>query len=691
MVKRTVHRKKSHGLQTTKKVSKTSTVQEDTDRWTCAFDGASSDGSLALVRSGINGHKLRIIDVHTGVQRSEFSSGNGGKIKCIAWGHQPKTSASSQVLVALGMQDGKVLLYSPARNAIVRTLEGAHENVEVTSVTFVGAEVFSLDSTGILIQWDIASGSLIKQLKTGLNDARALLVSSDAQRAVVASHRIELWDLSKQSKVQSWPGHTSAIHSLLWAADETALVSAAQSDRHVHVWDATAHNASQPLAVLNADSEVVHVDVSLGGSVLSVGDDGVLCAWHQAAQTSGNTSSRRRNDIGYSADGVVRIATSGGLPLPVLLARFSRVATSEGSVMLVRGSSVKPLFETLELADQDGQFAKEIVLTREAQDNMLIPAAKAKTDAEKQLSAQLHSYSEQGASVTNPVSEGVRKAQRAADDALPDQPSLADRIRQLSVGTDAHAPSDALAAGLKLGSGTLVRVLVQSLHTSDHEMLDTVLGNSSRTNVVRDTVLALPAAYVLAFLQQLFVRFQSTPARAAQLLPWIRNTLALHSAYLTSIPSLVPQLAGFYQGIEARLETHQKLLRLSGRLELANTQIRARAHHMKEQQQQQLDAQKQTAMKPLNVYHESEDDDESAVGSTEPPTPVWQAEESTDDEDVGGSEDGQDDQWSDDNDDDDEDASEDDDASDASDKMDVSANSDDDDDDNADSDDEDEL
>ncbi|KAJ2759393.1 Small subunit (SSU) processome component, partial [Coemansia nantahalensis] len=362
--------------------------------------------------------------------------------------------------------------------------------------------------------------------------------------------------------------------------------------------------------------EVAHMDVSPGGSVLSVGEDGVLYAWHQGAHSRGAAGARRRNDIGYAADGVVRIATAAGQPLAVLLARFSRVATGEGSVLLVRGSAVKPLFETLELADQDGQFARETVLTREAQDNLLIPAA-AKTDAEKQLSAQLHAYSEQGASVTNPVSEGVRASQRAAEEAQPEQPSLADRIRQLSVGTDAHAPSDALAAGLNLGSGTLVRVLVQSLHTADSEMLDTVLGNSARTNVVRDTTLALPAAYVLAFLQQLFVRFQSTPARAAQLLPWIRNTLALHSAYLTSIPSLVPQLAGFYQAVEARLETHQKLLRLSGRLELANIQIRARAHHKKEERQQELDALNQTAMKPLNVYHESDDDDaDSATAST---------------------------------------------------------------------------
>ncbi|KAJ2556460.1 Small subunit (SSU) processome component, partial [Coemansia sp. RSA 1933] len=233
---------------------------------------------------------------------------------------------------------------------------------------------------------------------------------------------------------------------------------------------------------------------------------------------------------------------------------------------------------------------------------------------------------------------------RAIDAAVAEQgvPTLADRIRQLSVGGGGGESASAAASGspaeaLKLTAGTLVRVLVQSLHTADAQMLETVLMNSARAAVVRDTILGLPTAYVLPFLQQLFVRFQgnSTPARAQQLLPWIRHTMALHSAYLTAIPSLVPQLAGFYRSLESRLQSHHKLLKLSGRLELANMQIRARSHYEKERQKQERDAQKQTSMQPLTVYHESEDeDDDDSRSATEPPTPVWQAEESTDSEDL---------------------------------------------------------
>ncbi|KAJ1756820.1 Small subunit (SSU) processome component [Coemansia sp. RSA 1807] len=657
MVKKTVHRRKSQGAHGTKKATKTSIAAAEAERWTCAFDGGATsdaDSSLALVRSGINGHRLRIIDVHTGTQRSEHAG--AAKICSVAWGRQPGAAdkGSAHVLVAMGLQSGNVQLYSPARNAVVKTLEGAHVDA-VVAVEFRGDALFSLDSNGVVVQWDVASGTAQREMKTGLSGACALLVAADAQRVAVASHRIELWDVSRAVRLHSWPGHTAPVHTLLWAADEAALVSAADTDRHLHVWDATPDAEARPRAVLTTDSPVSSVDVAASGSVLAVGEDGVLYAWHQIAvaqrSTDSTASGARRNAIGYTADGVVRVVSTATptQSLPILRARFSRVGSGEDSVLIVRGGAVKPLFETLSLAGPDGQFERELVLNREPQGNLLLTSSR-QTDAEQQLAAQLQVYSEKGASVTDPVAEGVRASQRAGNDdadesarAAQGVPTLADRIKQLSVGADTTDPANgaALAAGLRLTAGTLVRVLVQSLHTADPEMLETVLSNASRPNIVRDTVLGLPTAYVLPFLQQLFERFHATPARATQLLPWIRCTLALHAAYLTSIPSLVPQLAGFYQGIEARLETHGRLLRLSGRLELANTQIRARCLYEKDHERQARAAMS-LPMKPAAVYREADDSDDAGPADTEPPTPVWQAEESTDDEGGSGHDD---DQW----------------------------------------------
>ncbi|KAJ2559644.1 WD repeat-containing protein 43, partial [Coemansia sp. RSA 1836] len=230
------------------------------------------------------------------------------------------------------------------------------------------------------------------------------------------------------------------------------------------------------------------------------------------------------------------------------------------------------------------------------------------------------------------------------------------RMGSLSV-----ASSSAETAALRqLPAGTLVRVLVQGLHTGDARLLDSVLDSAARALVVRDTVLALPPAYVVPLLQQLLARFHSTPARAARLLPWLRATLAMHSAYLVAVPALVPQLAGFCRAIDARLDSHTRLLRLSGRLELAAANARAASATAATARAKDCAA---GDMQPINVYTEADDDcdgDDDDAAMT--PTPVWQAEESTDDE-SGDDDDamsaaaaGERGQWSDDDDDDDESA-----------------------------------
>ncbi|KAJ2504307.1 Small subunit (SSU) processome component, partial [Coemansia sp. RSA 2049] len=683
MARKTVHRKRTTDSATaagkaTRTKTRGSEDELDGNRWICAFD--SGDSSLALVRSGVNGNKVRVIDVHTGTQRSEYSSGESnskrvgaagsgagaaagaGKITAVAWGADGSkekkrqsvaaaagsgsggSASKAPQVVALGLHSGSVLLYSPAWNAVVKELAGGHE-CPVADIVFASegtsrdngssssisnnnnkgsagsSELFSLGTDGTVVHWDLQSGTQLSRLRTGVSGAGRLLVAaaaapgaSSSRRIVVASHRIEMWDLGSESRIQSWPGHTAPIHTLLWAADETALVSAAQNDRHVQVWDATAPastaepaseaassaasasasaSASRACAVLAADSEVVYVDVSAAGSVLAVGQNGLLYAWHQvavpqrASKTGGSRPKSGRSALGYPPDGMLKIVSSsaaadGADPsvLGIHVARFSRVTgDDEGTnVLVVRGSALKPLFETLSLAASDVshlQFDPDLVIVRDPQDNLLIGSASAlKTDAERQAAAQMHGYDEAGANVTSLVNEGVRESQRAmemgaSDGAAPKgasaapPPTLADRIQQLSVGS---ASGTGHADGSKtkiqnLSAGTLIRVLVQSLHTADSALLETVLMNSARPTVVRDTVLGLPTAYVLPFLQQLFVRFQtnggggggSSPARAQQLLPWIRHTLALHSAYLTSIPSLVPQLAGFYQSLESRL------------------------------------------------------------------------------------------------------------------------------------------
>ncbi|KAJ1642763.1 Small subunit (SSU) processome component [Coemansia erecta] len=661
MARKTTQRKRSSlpGQQSNEhsKQQKASQSQHQSSekRWISAFD--SNDHSLALVRSGVHGNMVRIVDVQTGAVRSEYTVAQGTKIGSISWG----PAQGAQATVVLGLQDGSVHLYSPARGCVIKTFDGAHQGTAVVDVSYTNNQVFSLDGTGRVVQWDVAAGAATQTLRTGISGASRLLVSGDAKRVVVASHKLELWDLGSQRCVQTWPGHISAVHSLLWAADETMLVSAAQGDRNVHVWDASPQATNVAYAVLSLDCDAQYIDVSANGSILAIGADGALYAWHQVAvaRRGKPTQAAVKDAFGYAPDGCLRMVSSNDADstIHLQLARFSRVSGDEGKVLVVRGTTQRLLFENLALTDENGHFVGSLVVERMPVEHLVSGKPSAKDVA------AYAKYSEVDAHITTPAAEAIRASQRVTDDA-PLSPTLADRVRQLSVDPSsqaaptapAAAPTSAVSALVqvnsgKMNAGSLVRVLVQALHTADDKLLDQVLSNSSRTKIVRATVLGLPVVYVLPLIQQLFLRFHSTPSRASELLPWIQATLFMHSAYLTSLPNLVPQLSGFYQGIEARLESHQELLKLSGRLELAYSQIRAKSHFEKERNRQEKDAQRQNTMRPINVYKEEEDDLDDLGRETEPPTPVWQAEESTDDEGINADEadekEDEEDQWSD--------------------------------------------
>ncbi|KAJ2719172.1 Small subunit (SSU) processome component, partial [Coemansia sp. Benny D115] len=603
--------------------------------WTYAFEGTNGS-NLALVRSGVNDRVMRIIDVQTGALRNEHTELTQA-ITSVSWGTQDGRS-----VVAMGLKSGTILIYSPARMAVVRTLEMAHGDA-VTSVAFSGPHLFSLDRLGKVVQWDGAK--IVSTLQTTVSQAQKLLVTADGKRVVVANLGIEMWDVASQKKLTVWPGHTSPMVSMLWALDETMLVTAAVDDRYVHVWDAAVATAASegdamaPTAVLALDTDVRDIDVSPDGSILAIGSDGSVASWYKAAvplqkKQGQSSNARARSAMGYAPDGRLRIVSpeSPETAQPVHLARFSRVAGDGDKVLLVRGNTLHPVFETVSLADDQGHFG-QITLQREAQDGMLALNENKKADT-----AVI--YSEAAANVTNTEREALRSSQRAVEETEGAALSLADRIRMLTVdsaGAGAGADSKGNSKQVSLASmtaGSLVRVLVQALHTSDQQMLDAVLNNYNRTNVVYDTIIGTPPAYILPLVQQLFSRLGAKSNRAIQILVWLRACLTLHSSHLMTIPSLVTQLSGFYQSLEARLESHQRLQRLESRLELVMTQVRARHRYENEKNHAKIDAQQQSENRSVTVYRE-EDDTGSMEGSHGMQTPVWQAEESTDDEGEG--------------------------------------------------------
>ncbi|KAL7422159.1 Small subunit (SSU) processome component [Cryptotrichosporon argae] len=205
-----------------------------------------------------------------------------------------------------------------------------------------------------------------------------------------------------------------------------------------------------------------------------------------------------------------------------------------------------------------------------------------------------------------PLQRYVAPAAVAVDDAsddespaaLPTEVDLADLSlgeRLLALPTAQPSGPAAAAAAVPALEGpataaSLTRLLVQALHTSDPALLTLCLSHRDPT-LIRNTVRKMPAQLALPLLRACVERLgqgkgvnrRGGGAGSVQneqqgrgTVEWVKGVLIERGALLMTMPSLPAQLAALSRLLATRMELHQPLLALSGRLDLALAQIAAR-------------------------------------------------------------------------------------------------------------------
>lgn len=158
---------------------------------------------------------------------------------------------------------------------------------------------------------------------------------------------------------------------------------------------------------------------------------------------------------------------------------------------------------------------------------------------------------------------------------------------------------------------SLQQMLVQALRTQDRQLLEECLAVGD-ARVIQNTVQRLPPSFVLTLLKELVQRFQSRPGRGRALARWIRAMLMFHMSYLMTVPSLADELGALYQMVDERLAHFKKLLRLQGRLDVIDHQVRQR---LMATERLSADAQAMATdgslitRQPLCVYDENEEEE----------------------------------------------------------------------------------
>jgi U3 small nucleolar RNA-associated protein 5 len=108
--------------------------------------------------------------------------------------------------------------------------------------------------------------------------------------------------------------------------------------------------------------------------------------------------------------------------------------------------------------------------------------------------------------------------------------SLEDQVKALLVDN----PSE----GKPTTQISLQALLTQAIHSGDVQLLEKALSVTDR-KIIHATIRRMTSPHILQLLDQLVVRLQKRPNRAAALVEWIRASLLHHSGYLLSVRNLV--------------------------------------------------------------------------------------------------------------------------------------------------------
>ncbi|GAA5894503.1 Utp5p [Sporobolomyces salmoneus] len=436
--------------------------------------------------------------------------------------------ASPKLTIALGLDNGSILLWDPRGVAPARTLHHATSNSPVTSLsspvsTSIAQDghLWSAHQDGSVRLWDLGSAQLVGKV-SGLTEEKRwddLIVryddGEDSKRTakVVLSHlslhvySVQMGSSKKQDKVRDlkateigrctghvepakirWTG--AASDSILSSVDELTFLSFTSSDRFVQVWSIPSSPSSSPangtlVARLALDSGVSSASVSplnLASQTLAAIDTVTgsvslaLLPLDLAPQPTSSPKKGKKN----AATSVVALETITEISSPSQGSKgeagVSEVTFREGEdgkAVVCRGG-IKPVFEVISFRDEEGSIVKKVELSRSVNGSLLVGSvAEASSSVPQPTRYSEHTSSSVAATSANPDAavdsyaeeEAINSGELDVDMA---EPTLADRLKAMNVSQKKERRKAALAAKkASIGGGDDVEVASESSGSED--------------------------------------------------------------------------------------------------------------------------------------------------------------------------------------------------------------------------------
>ncbi|GAA5887545.1 hypothetical protein JCM16303_004239 [Sporobolomyces ruberrimus] len=443
-------------------------------------------------------------DAKRGKKRRK-SDGGSAAVESPAEPSQSSPS-SPKLAVALGLENGSILLWDPRGTSSAKTLHHATSTSPVTSLaspvsasSAQDGHLWSGHQDGTVRLWDLSTMQLVGKA-TGISGEKRwddLLVRYDAGATtaqLVLSHlSLDVYSVSigsvKKDKLRDlkateighctghveparirWTGNSSSPSAT--SSDHLTFLSYTPTDRFVQIWSIpstpspTSANGTL-VARLALDSGVSSASVSS----LSSSDSQTLAAIDNVtgsvslatlplvfapAQSPAQSPKKGKKSTASSVVALEALteisAPSQGAKGDSGVSEVTFREGQEGKALICRGG-VKPVFEVVAFKDEDGAIVKKIELSRSANGSLLVGSA---TEASSSV-PQPTRYSEHTSSsvaATSAAPDAADADSDAEEEAINSgeldvdmaEPTLADRLKALNVSQKKERRKAALAA-----------------------------------------------------------------------------------------------------------------------------------------------------------------------------------------------------------------------------------------------------
>ncbi|KAF9787028.1 WD40-repeat-containing domain protein [Thelephora terrestris] len=579
---------------------------------------------------------------------------------------ETKQASPGVHVVLLGLSDGSICCFSHSHGRVVRVLSRTKDAAPVHAITTLESpphkhKLWSTNADGAIFCWDVRTGEVIGTWKSGSptpysaiairpptdEDAPSQLVAANRSIHLLSLDSPHLGTTSKVKELATFTGHASSVSNIYWETP-SRFITSAESDRFLYVWEVPEVGSNQGHIVFSAplDSEVRSLSF-FASQLLAISTSGRISIFSLPSDSSSSSHVVNLEPVSTvavsykKASSNVEVVSASFLPRGQL-----RIATVSGGV--------KPVFDTTQYQSPDGNYLSEVNVVVQDAGNVLVsdpvhegPSGRRYAEPS---SLKIHSGVELG---QDPAADNlaIGETEGVLDVDLAEL-SLGQRLTAISGGDQAgqlggsseseseedgstRQPSGKSgrsknAAPDSVPASSLTRTLIQALHSSDSRLLETCLTHSDPL-LIRSTVQKLPPQLAVPLLIACVDRLGrghraanmkgggggASSQRGISLIAWVKVVLTVHSGHLMTMPDLITRLSGLHAVLTSRLALQESLLNLSGRLDMALSQMEARSSNAPAAPTTVPKAKQAGAPQVVKRYVEGESEDEEENNDVE--------------------------------------------------------------------------